>query len=104
MATMDKPNQILRVTLCEVERGLFHATYHGAADDSNCPASEADLLPLPIYQLANCVSDARAGIERSARAMGFDTIIWEGVLPAPNVAVADQERDHSPAKFAVSSR
>ena len=60
----------LRATLCEIERGLFQATYHIRRSASNIEG-------LPTCQVGNCESDAKQRIEQSAHALGYETVIWE---------------------------
>jgi hypothetical protein len=59
----------LRATLCEIERGLFYATYHFRGSASN-------VEELPTYQVGDCESDARRRIEQSVHALGYETVIW----------------------------
>jgi hypothetical protein len=60
----------LRATLCEIERGLFQATYHIRRSASN-------VEELPTCQVGNCELDAKRRIEQSALALGYETVIWE---------------------------
>jgi hypothetical protein len=62
----------LRATLCEIERGVFFATYPDGAPDSD---------RLPTYQTGRSAADAKRQIERSAEALGYDTVMWgEGIV------------------------
>jgi hypothetical protein len=60
----------LRATLCEIERGLFQATYHIRSSASNDEE-------LPACQVGDCELDAKRRIEQSAHALGYETVIWE---------------------------
>ncbi|HEY1411793.1 MAG TPA: hypothetical protein VGF36_06610, partial [Rhodopila sp.] len=62
----------LRATLCEIEHGVFFATYPDAAPDSDY---------LATYQTGRSAADAKRQIERSAKALGYDTVVWgEGIV------------------------
>jgi hypothetical protein len=60
----------LRATFCEIERGLFQATYHIRRSASN-------VEELPKCQIGDCESDAKRRIEQSALALGYETVVWE---------------------------
>jgi hypothetical protein len=64
------PGRMLRVSICEIERGLFQAKYR-------THKSAVFTHELPTYQVGVSASEARQWIEQSARAIGYDTIIWE---------------------------
>jgi hypothetical protein len=64
----------LRATLCEIERGVFYATYSGAAADTD---------ELVIYQIGTSAEEAKERIESSAHALGYETVIWEQTITAP---------------------
>lgn len=57
----------LHVALCEIERGLFCATY---------PDREPGFDRMPRYQLGDSVADAKGRIERYAERCGFRAVIW----------------------------
>jgi len=72
MARGDSGEFTLHASLYEIECGLFCVSYRSAASGSRLHA-------LPIYQLGGCEKEARERLEQSARALGFDIIIWEGI-------------------------
>jgi hypothetical protein len=95
MATANEPNRTLRASLCEIERGLFLASYRGGFPGRSI-VPPPDLQHLPVYQLARCASDARAKIEFSARAIGYDGIDWEETFDAPVVTVVASKQGRTP--------
>jgi hypothetical protein len=76
MATATKPGSTLFANLCEVERGVFYATY-----------TQGDSLPntnsLPNYQLGKSASDAKQRFESNAYALGYDAVSWRETIVAP---------------------
>ena len=70
MASAYDRSQVLRATLCEVERGLFHVSYH--TDDADSVAKE-----LPAYETGACPSDVMQRIEAGAKGYGFEAVIWD---------------------------
>jgi len=64
----------LRATLCEIERGVFYATY---------PDSASDTDELVIYQTGTSAAVAKLRIELNARALGYETVIWKQTIIAP---------------------
>jgi hypothetical protein len=64
----------LYAALCEVERGVFYATY---------PGSDPDTDRLATYQTGTSAADAKRRIELNARALGYDAVIWEQTITAP---------------------
>jgi hypothetical protein len=78
MSAKRRPGPELRATLCEIEPGLFYATYR-------TDRSASDLRELPAYQPGTCACDAKQRIGPIVQALGFETIIWEDaiVLPPP---------------------
>lgn len=78
MAWGDSPKAPLHACLYEIECGLFCVTYRSGA-------SAGDLRRLPIYQLGTCEYVARQRLEQSARALGYQTVIWHGIdTPLPD--------------------
>lgn len=81
------PRQVLRATLCEVERGLFHVNYR-------TDTALSDFHELPRYQLGGSGSDAKRRIERAARRCGFAIVLWDDATGAatplgePEIAAA----------------
>lgn len=79
----------LFVTVFEIEHGLFHATYRST--ENTAPARR-----LPPYQVGSCIADAKARIALSARASGYETIVWDdcqaasGAMPADDAAPAER--------------
>ena len=76
MATATKLGSTLFANLCEVERGVFYATY-----------TQGDSLPntnsLPNYQVGRSASDAKKRFERNAYALGYDAVSWRETIVAP---------------------
>jgi hypothetical protein len=74
----DSPESTLHAFLYEIECGLFCVTYRSGA-------SASDLHRLPIYQPASSQFVARQRLEQCARALGYHTVVWEGVdAPLPD--------------------
>jgi hypothetical protein len=73
--------RILRATLCEIERGVFYATYF---QERTAPDTE----DLPHYQIGKSASDAKQRIERTARAIGYETVCWKESITVPVFATA----------------
>jgi hypothetical protein len=71
-----KHSRTLRATLCEIERGLFYATY-------TSHTFELDILELPTYGLGTCASHVKQWMEESIHAFGYATVIWENALVLP---------------------
>jgi hypothetical protein len=76
MTANSKHGRTLRATLCEIERGLFYATY-------SSPTFESDTLELPTYGLGTCASHVKQRMEKSIHAFGYATVIWEDTLVLP---------------------
>jgi hypothetical protein len=70
MACGENRECTLHAYLYEIECGLFCVTYRSGASGSRLHA-------LPIYQLGNSEADARQRLEQAAKALGYETIIWE---------------------------
>ncbi len=70
MRAESKPAEPLFVSVFEIERGLFHATYRSTENT-------AAVRRLPPYQVGSCIADAKARIALSAQASGYETIIWD---------------------------
>jgi hypothetical protein len=66
--------RLLHAVLCEIECGVFYVSY---------PDSDPDTDRLTTYQTGTSAADARQRIELTARALGYDTVIWEQTLVAP---------------------
>ena len=64
---------VLRATLCQVERGLFHVNYR-------CDSTVADIHDLPRYQLGANSLEAKRRIERAARTCGFSSVLWDDAM------------------------
>lgn len=75
MATGCPQDRILAATICEIERGLFHVSYHMAAIEQD----------LPIYQVGACAAEAQGRIEQMAKARGFDVVVWDHELVDPTL-------------------
>jgi len=76
MATATRVGRTLHVALCEVERGVFYATY------PDCE-SAADADEMATYQLGASAADAKRRIEQSANALGYDTVVWTETVMVP---------------------
>lgn len=97
MGTRGSTQSTLRATLCEIERGLFHARYL-------TPPSGTNARDLPVYQVAMSATDAKLWIEESARALGYKTIIWEAGHPHQKTPLLVGGRDRSPDEQEVTLR
>jgi hypothetical protein len=76
MGSRRSPGRILRATLCEIERGLFHVSYRS-------DVVEWDVHELPAYQVGASAVDAKQRIEARAQGCGFETVLWEYALVVP---------------------
>ncbi|HEY0183468.1 MAG TPA: hypothetical protein VGC09_11735 [Rhodopila sp.] len=76
MRTIIAEDRTLCATLCEVERGLFHVTYRSDPVDPG-------ILDLPRYQLGGSGFEARQHIERLARTLGYNVVVWTAPFGAP---------------------
>jgi hypothetical protein len=88
MAVANRHGRTLRASLCEIERGVFYATY---------PESGADTNELITYQVGTSAADAKKTIEASARALGYETVIWDQAIVAPLFASHVKTAVHQPA-------
>jgi hypothetical protein len=84
MGVATKYGRTLRANLCEIEHGVFYATY---------PASSPGTEELPNYMIGTSAAEARQTVDSSARALGYATVIWTQTIVAPPFA--------SPAKTAI---
>ncbi len=82
MAVNLNAERTIRASLCEIEHGLFYATYPGHL-------RESDRLELPTYGLGICALDVRQRMEKSLQASGYDIVLWEEGIVLP--------RSHLPA-------
>jgi hypothetical protein len=89
MGSAIRHGRTLRANLCEVERGVFYATY------SDC-VSVDDTDELTTYQVGTCVADAKRSIEACALALGYDSVLWTETIVVPLFA--------SQAKTALHAR
>ncbi|WP_158932544.1 hypothetical protein [Acidisphaera sp. S103] len=64
----------LYAALCEVERGVYYASY---------PESDPNTDKLTSYQTGRSAADAKRRIELNARALGYDIVIWQQTIAAP---------------------
>lgn len=76
MGTATRRGRMLHATLCEVERGVFYATY------PDCEFAP-DASELSSYHTGTSAADAKQRIERSARALGYDAVEWTETVVAP---------------------
>ena len=74
--------QTIRAALCEIERGLFHVSYHPGSEGAD--GSEWDMRALPAFQTGRSASEARQRIEETAQGCGFAMVSWDcaAVIPA----------------------
>ena len=77
MMACSKHGRTLRATLCEVERGLFCATY-------SSHSRETDVLELPTYGLGTCASHVKQQMEKSIRTFGYEEVLWEDAPAVPH--------------------
>lgn len=94
MATESRHGQVLRATLCEIEQGLFYATYCTRGSDAH---------ELPAYQLGACAADAKQRIEKIISARGYETVIWEDTLVVPRLSLAFEASGCRPTTIALIS-
>jgi hypothetical protein len=85
MGVAKTQGRALRVTLCEIERGVFYATYPDLASDTD---------GLVIYQTGTSAADAKLRIEMNARVLGYDTVIWKQTVIAPLFASSNKAPPH----------
>jgi hypothetical protein len=88
MRTAISHGRTLRATLCEVERGVFYATY---------PGCESDADELTTYEVGSGSADAKRRIEQRARALGYDSIVWTETIVVPLFASGAKPVLHEPA-------
>ncbi len=83
--------QVLRATLCEIERGLFHVLYR-------MEGVGLGQHHLPRYQVGASASDARRRVEQRARECGYETVAWETEVAEPVIQwpAADREMRLAP--------
>jgi hypothetical protein len=92
MAT--RPGRTLRASLCEIERGVFYATYPESVDSHQ----------LIAYQVGTSAAEAKKTIEASARALGYDTVIWDRTsIAAPLFASQVRVEVRQPASRAAAA-
>lgn len=65
----------LQATLCEIERGVFYATY---ADRDAIPIGE-----LTHYQTGASAEEAKRSLELQAHSLGYDTVVWTETIVTP---------------------
>lgn len=92
MEAVRRHGRILRATLCEIERGVFYATYF---QDKAAPDTEN----LPHYQVGKCASDAKLQIEANARALGYEGVSWKEAIIVPVFAA---RAESAPSKQATA--
>jgi hypothetical protein len=74
MGSQLKEERMLRATLCEVERGLFHVLYRTEGKGLGQHL-------LPRYEVGACESDARLRVEQRARECGYSVVVWDTASP-----------------------
>jgi hypothetical protein len=90
MAAAIRHGRALRATLCEIERGVFYATY------PDCEAA-SDTEELIRLQIGTSAEDAKRRIERTALAHGYETFIWTETIMAPMFASLARAAPRNPA-------
>jgi uncharacterized protein YcaQ len=93
MGTATRSGRTLRASLCEIERGVFYATYPESVDSNS----------LVTYHVGTSAAEAKKTIEASARALGYDTVIWDRTSIAPLFASQVRVEVRQPASRAASS-
>jgi hypothetical protein len=76
MGTATEHGRTLRATLCEIERGVFFASY------PDCK-SVSETGGLTSYQVGTSAADAKHRIEQGAIALGYETVVWTQSITAP---------------------
>jgi hypothetical protein len=97
MGTATRQGQALRVALCEVECGVFYATY------PDCQ-SASDAAELEVYQIGASVDDAKQRIEQRVQALGYDSVIWTETIIVPLFASHANTAPHEPAAIYAARR
>jgi hypothetical protein len=75
MTAATRHGRTLRATLCEIERGVFYATY------PDCELTSAD--ELINFQIGASAADAKRRIELSAQTLGYGSVAWTETIIAP---------------------
>ena len=91
MGSRRVPGQVLRATLCEIERGLFHVSYQ--SDVAEWGAQE-----LPAYQVGACAAEAKQRIEEQAQGCGFETVVWDYALFIPTSLLDPTDKPTQPTE------
>ena len=78
----------LYAALCEIECGVFYASYRGSDPGSD---------KLATYQTSTSAADAKRRIELNARALGYDAVIWKQTIAAPLFASQGKAAGRQPA-------
>jgi hypothetical protein len=76
MEAARRHGKILRATLCEIEHGVFYATYF---QDKTAPDTEN----LPHYHVGKSASEAKQRIEGAAGAIGYAAVSWKESIVVP---------------------
>jgi len=76
MGTGTQHGRTLHATLCEIELGVFYASYPYCA-------SASEVAELTTYQIGASAADAKKRIERAAHALGYVAVIWTETVVAP---------------------
>jgi hypothetical protein len=95
MGTAIKHQGTLRATLCEIERGVFYASY------PDC-RSASDTDELTSYQTGPSAAHAKRRIEQVAYALGYETVVWTETSIAPLFASRTGSARHDPAPTPVA--
>ena len=95
MGTAVKYQGTLRATLCEIERGVYYASYPDCRS-----ASVTD--ELTNYQTGPSAAAARRRIEQVALALGYDSVVWSETIIAPLFANVIHTTRHDPTPAPVA--
>lgn len=91
MGSRRMPGRVLRATLCEIERGLFHVGYQS-------DLAQWGVRELPAYQVGACAAEAKRRIEEQAQGCGFETVVWDYALFMPTSLLDPTETTSPPTE------
>jgi hypothetical protein len=72
---------VLQASLCEIERGLYCATYS---------IRPVNAVGLPMFQLAKSAAEAKDRIEKTVRDQGYKMVIWTDALVPPGASTTSR--------------
>lgn len=76
MEAARRHGRVLRANLCEIERGVYYATYF---QERTAPDTEN----LPRYHVGKSACEVKALIDDSARALGYEAVCWRESIVIP---------------------